>query len=570
MRKSQNLVTLAILALAIAALGWAYGPLSYDFTANVWSYKPHYQHFPFVVLASLLLMARELGSPTPGNRPSPYWAPAGFGLAWLLLIPAYMINSPLLAVISLILLIGAIVCVVVRVAGQRFPLGSWALLWLIVPPPSQIDGLAIQALQRQSSALGSYALDTFGVFHVMDGNALTLLDRTLFVDEACSGIVSAVSIVACAAMYCVWRRRRFSHTLLVMGLAAVWAMLLNVCRIVAIALAHEWAGVDLVEGIAHTGVGLAAFGIGLLTLVASDWFATAMLAEIGPRWDVLTAEPVGLGQGQAFGQGLVDLWDAATRQSADPVGVTPPGLVMVSQLKLLTANPIPAILIASFAAVGCLNLVRQEDQAWVINFPETMQFVSALQAIEMPKEIDGLQRITDGEHKRRSAESLFAQHSVSWMYRDERQREYLISCDFPYVGGWHDLTACYRGNGWQLKTSEFVELEAEPGRRPYEFATIEFTRIGGDLLSVSYTAALLDGTAIEPPSQSLADMLQRSLFQRQGERRLSFQVQVYTHRKDVLTDMERDASSELLELALRSIIDSALPALASEPIDDAG
>ena len=79
-----------------------------------------------------------------------------------------------------------------------------------------------------------------------------LPSKQLFVDEACSGIVSVISIVACAAIFGVWRRRRALHTILMMAAAAGWAMLLNVVRITSIALAEVWYKLDWTEGTPHT------------------------------------------------------------------------------------------------------------------------------------------------------------------------------------------------------------------------------------------------------------------------------------------------------------------------------
>lgn len=556
MRDRPTPLTLATLGLAFAAFAWAYGPLLFEFAANIWAYKPHYQHFPFVVLAAFLLMWRAGSDPTQGPSPGPYWAPAGFVVAWLLMIPAFLVPSPLLAVASLILLVGAVGCVLVRAVGQRFPLGSWSLLWLILPLPGRVDGLAIEALQRQSSVLASYALDVLGINHLMDGNALVLLDKTLFVDEACSGIVSAISIVACAAMFCVWRRRTFVHTLVVVALAAYWAMLLNVCRIVAIALAHEWADWDLAEGLAHTGIGLVAFGAALLTLVASDWLAIAVLAEIGPRREFLTAEPM------RFGSSLVSVWDTIASR---PLDSSVPRVEQPAHASVLDQTMLgqwSAAVILAFAAVGGLNLLRFNEEELTADFPQAMEFVAALQEIELPKEFNGLRLVVGGEHERRTSQSLLAEHSVVWRYSDDRHREYLVSCDFPYVGGWHDLTVCYQGIGWQVNETKLSQLAMdEAGNRVYDVASLDLSRPGGELLTVTYTGSLLDGTAIEAPAATLMSGLQRAFLRGQIERRLSFQVQVYGERVADLTEADREGYQELLDLVFRHIQDVALPAL---------
>ena len=106
---------------------------------------------------------------------------------------------------------------------------------------------------------------------------LILPTKQLFVDEACSGIVSVISLSTCAAIYAVWQRRPLVHIALLMAAAVGWAVLLNVVRIVTIALAEAHAGVDLAEGVAHTLLGLGVVALNVLAVIALDWLLHALL-----------------------------------------------------------------------------------------------------------------------------------------------------------------------------------------------------------------------------------------------------------------------------------------------------
>ena len=81
----------------------------------------------------------------------------------------------------------------------------------------------------------------------MEGNTLFLPDKQLFVDEACSGIVSVMSSVACAVVYSVWQIRPPIHLVLLALASVVWATLMNVVRICAITIVHNRWGVDWSE-----------------------------------------------------------------------------------------------------------------------------------------------------------------------------------------------------------------------------------------------------------------------------------------------------------------------------------
>ena len=101
--------------------------------------------------------------------------------------------------------------------------GIWALIVLLVPPPLDREKMLISELQLLSSWLASKLLDAFGVLHVMQGNKLMLSSKELFVDEACSGIVSMMSIVACALIIAVWYNRPILHLVLLLLSSLVWA-----------------------------------------------------------------------------------------------------------------------------------------------------------------------------------------------------------------------------------------------------------------------------------------------------------------------------------------------------------
>lgn len=544
MKVQRPAVAIGLLLLLTAAIAGAYGPLLVEEASNLWR-RSHYQHFPFVLLASALLFARGLADPGPGEPPHKAWAWAGVVASWFLLGLAYLIPSPLFAAASLLLLLGAGGCVLARRADAPFPLASWGLAWLVLPPPLGLDYKLIGTLQRSSSWLAGKALDVMGVNHLMDGNALALTDKTLFVDEACSGIVSAVSIVTCAAMYAVWRRRGLAHGLLLMVTAAGWAMLINVLRIISIALAHLWAGADWAEGVSHTLVGLAAFALSLVTLVATDWLLKAALAEVGPRWRQMTGEPL------RFGSLLVNAWDkfiaTSDRHVEKPVytGSLRWGKLLTGSVGLAT------VLVATlaFASLGATQLAwRTVPERAKLDFPDVDAFAASLLNGVMPEELLGL-KLINSEHQQRDDESLFGANSVIYEYQHEDGDRYLVSCDFPFVGGWHELSVCYQGIGWRLDGREVERGDA--GGQAYDFARLELTKPDGRSALVTFCATGVNGVPVEAPALTLAESF-LSAFQRReayADARQSYQVQVLTERSDEISDADREVARQLVDVA---------------------
>lgn len=538
-------------ALAAAATTWAYALPLIDFGWTTWETKPHYQHFPFVILAAVLLFAQRLTAPNSGAPPGRWWAPLALVLAWLVLVAAFLFVSRLLAAVSAVLFAGAYGVALSQKLKVPFPLGPWLLLWLVLPPPLGLDSRLIEHLQRWSSVLASFALDAVGVNHLMDGNALVLPGKTLFVDEACSGIVSAVSIISCAAMYGVWRRRGLAKTLLLMGLSAGWAVLMNVVRITAIALAQELAGWDWSEGVSHTAVGLVGFGFALLTVYTSDWLVNAVLAPIGDRWAMLTGEPM------RFGGSLVRAWDFMV----DETEVPPPTSIHSRRLhwQSLTSvsrNPLSAAAIAiAFATIGVANTIAPASEAQPSSdFPPTDALVAALlDPTHMPGAIEGL-KLESVEPVERGEDSLFALNSVAFHYADSSGKRYVISCDFPYAGGWHELSVCYQGNGWRVDRREIESLKNSEGV-PFDAAFLELSKPHGGYSLVAFCANYPDGKPLTAPATRIADRLIYALSRRNllryGD---TYQTQVFTVSDAPTTAPEREKCERLLEAAQSAFV----------------
>ena len=551
--------------LTLLAIAIAYGPLLVDFGGNLWS-KPHYQHFPFVLLASGLLIARRLSgsrelSDSQGRPVSdrPRWTVLIYVVAWLLLLAAYQIPSPLLAAVSFIILVGGWVRELASRLGHPFPTGPWMLLWLLMPPPMGLDRRLIESLQRFSSNLSSQALDLFGIHHLMDGNALVLPDKQLFVDEACSGIISVISIVACSAIYGVWRRRAALHTILLMVAAAGWATLLNVVRITSIALAHVQLGLDWTEGSTHTLLGLTVFALSLAALIATDWFLHAVLAEVGPRWAAQTGEPI------VYGQSLVRLWDWMTTNDKE-TDLSAVASINWRRLALKAGTFSLGVLpLVAFAGLGATQLVRP---TWVEPalhiFPDSDTLAEKLQDNLMPESLLGL-TLVEVSHQQREKKAVFGEHSILYKYAAKDGDYYLVSCDFPFSGGWHELSVCYRGTGWRVEKrtigvthpkgpSAIAEGEA------YDFAQLDLTKPDGRMALVTFCACYEKGGPISAQREGFLENAARAFSRRaHADRdRLSFQVQVMAERHDVLSEHDRQVSQALLDEARRRFITVSL------------
>ena len=113
-------------------------------------------------------------------------------------------------------------------------------------------------------------LDLIEVPHRLQGNVFELASGTLFIGEACSGVQSLFTMLFCSMFLVAWLRRRITLLPIYLLAAVVWAGCLNVMRIVAIAVAQEWFGIDLLHGWKHDLLGYTCLGLAIGLLASTD------------------------------------------------------------------------------------------------------------------------------------------------------------------------------------------------------------------------------------------------------------------------------------------------------------
>jgi len=142
------------------------------------------------------------------------------------------------------------------------------LLFMVPLPPSWLQPVIVR-LQLFVSAAAVALLRAGGLAVERDGNVLTLPGgESLFVAEACSGVTSLVTLLPLAVLV-AWLSLRDPWSRLVVVLFVVpIALLFNLVRVVATALASERFGADWATSASvHEGAGLAVYVVGCLALL---------------------------------------------------------------------------------------------------------------------------------------------------------------------------------------------------------------------------------------------------------------------------------------------------------------
>ncbi len=532
----------------------AYSPLLFEFFAARWR-QPHYQHFPFVLGAFGWLLWTRLASAEPrselGGRFAGWRVSLVAGLAWLTLARATTANSPWLAYFSLILLVAALFIYLtqfVRVAGLW---GIWLLLWLVLPLPLNRDQQLIESLQRLSSRASSFVLDACGVTHLMDGNALLLPGKQFFVDEACSGIVSVLSIVACAVIYGVWKRRTPLHIAALAVAGIGWAVVMNTFRISIIAIAYYYWDIDWSKGTPHELLSLCIFTVTFLMLISTDVLLEVCLAPIKLAWEQQASDAI------PFGSSLVRLWDNVFSPRGDRaewagevITMHRPANVTATPRQLSAAKLL--IPLAAFALLGAWQFTLSEKSvAQVESLPTATEVLVeralACDADFLPSKFAGLQR---GQFlpQERTRDDALGNFSRAYAYRNSGDEHFLVSFDFPYRGGWHELTVCYRGIGWRLEDRRSNEANSMHGCSFWPHMEADFSKSDGSFAFLAACAFDEMGQPIDLPSYSFAEDAWRVLSARRDklEPRVAFQVQVWSTAPRPFDDQQRATARALL------------------------
>lgn len=568
-REATNWMSLSI---GVAILAIAYGPLLWMFFRQQWQ-KPHYQYFPFVFAAFGWLLWKRFGEAAPKRAEIaiPSWTDQLLQIgAVLLLLFGLWIRSPWFAMISLIVLAASMLLAVSRTRTIVNLWGIWILLWLVVPAPLNWDQQLITRLQSVSSRLSSSVLDALGIYHMMDGNTLWLRSKQLFVDEACSGIISMLSIVACAVIYSVYKNRSPLHLVLLAAGSIAWTTLLNVVRISTIAYILDKYGVDWSYGTPHEMISLVLFLVACLALLCTDQILLGCLGPVASEWN-----------GELrFGRRLAAAWDwlinlgpttADDRENRETAQAPPPPPALLSRRRAFGWF-LPAIF-APMAAIQCALLAYAFARA-----PERLPAVQAglqLAPQDLPSTISGLHK-TDFKPARRSADNIQGKYSRTYFFRSDDGTDYMLSFDFPFPGMWHELTECYTANGW--KPIERQVASAEIGGKsgePWKYVEATFMKSGGRFGALCFSEFDQYGTPYEPQTdwyrEGSSFWASRNLYLKE---RQIFQVQVWFEGTTKATAEQQKKARELL-LEARSLIrgfimDRSQPMVPSTPAENAG
>ncbi len=454
-------------AVALGLVGLAHLPWLAAQGRLLWSY-PHYQFVPFVPLGAAALAVRDsrrLGPLTPGDR---RWSVGLLAASLLLMALAAVLWSPLCGTLAALTTLLALAQSWGGARLVRAMLPAWVFLWVAVRPPLGLDLDLIFALQSVATRCSSRVLDLLGVFHVAAGHVIELADRRLLVEEACSGIYSLFVALTATLFYVLWVRRGWLTSLLLFAAAAAWVMVDNVFRIVTTTVLWSRWGVDINSGWKHELFGLLVLVVTVGLILSTDHLLQTVLGAVRRVWSERLAwrsrqawNALRLrfaGKGARSGVGGTAPGGAGPGTPAAPLRADRPGEPTrwpATRSVWLTSWPVLAV----FGLIGTGQLAVVARGA-LYAAPALERSLESLKAGDLPQRIGPYQR--EGfAVERTGTPGTMAEYSRVWTYRSPRATA-VVSADYPYVG-WHEVTDCYRGQGWIVEGRTVEPGEADQG-----------------------------------------------------------------------------------------------------------
>jgi exosortase len=493
-------------------------PMLLLYFKSLWE-RPHYQSFPFAIIASAALTWMRW----PKNEPMPFHRSLSSDVLLVLGLAAALLGvvfvEPWFSAFSVLMLTTSLLA---RTYDAETKTSLWPCalpLFVCLALPLNYDTVIITRLQYYSAGFTSQLLDLIGLGHHLDGTVINVPGEKKYgVEEACSGVVSFFTLLAVTSAYVVWARRVVTpnpilatllliagfltiavefatiglgyYSLVGIGLilvgilgfraallllsAVFWALFMNTVRILLIPVAdYLGLGIDLSHGIAHDILGYSVLIVGILMVLSTDQF---LLFFFGPVEEAPSdARPLArsiTNFWNRFVAGNRDEEDSSNRSRSrrskrKPVGKFEKSLIWTTAIILLVGGLFQIVDVQRSLASPQYK-VRFFDADVTVDFEES----------DLPTEIDETWKQVNYVSEDRSQGSDLGERSDVWQFRAPKCMAVAsIDQTFP---GWHELTTCYKNQGWNLVSRKRIDPEIAEGETPWPYIEAHFQKETGE------------------------------------------------------------------------------------------
>jgi len=428
---SKNSVDWKSIALPYAIAIGAQIPMLLLYGRNLHLDKPHYQTFPFAILATLLIAwtrwPKEARMPFHRSVASDMLLVLGlmFGCACVLF------KFPSAAAASVMLLISSLLA---RTVDRETLKSLWPAslpMFVFLSLPGGYDVSLITTLQRWSAICTSRLLDLAGLGHHMNGTVIQVPGRGSYgIEQACSGVQSFFTL----------------RSIVLLASAVFWALFMNTIRIFLIPVLDQ-VDIDVAHGFSHAMLGWGTLLVGVVLLLSTDQFLLFLFGPVDPE----------IGRSGPFGRFMTKFWNGLVSGTEDDKSrrrknrgrkpITQAGRSVIWGIcGLMALAGIWSTWDVFYAFTNERHSVRFFDADVTQPFEET----------DLPAKIDDW-NVVNYEIDDRERGSDLGKRSDRWTYRAPTCLAH-VSLDQTFPG-WHELTTCYRNAGWELLLRERREAK---------------------------------------------------------------------------------------------------------------
>ncbi len=248
---------------------------------NRWATEPQYSHGFAIPIMALGLGWFSRHKFQPGTAHSNV-----FGLAMILagivghIAAVYFYVEAIDAISFLLIVTGT----TLLIWGRRAFAGLWpAVLFLgfMLPLPFQIERALSDPLQILGANESAWYIQTFGIPAIAQGNTILMGDTRLGVADACSGLRMLMVFFAISTAAVIVSKRTAWEKLLMLLSALPIALICNIVRIVATAVAHQSLGRATADLVFHDLSGWLMMPLAMLLLFLEIKLLDCLFVEAG-------------------------------------------------------------------------------------------------------------------------------------------------------------------------------------------------------------------------------------------------------------------------------------------------
>jgi len=261
---NHSVVCLGILVLVISFI-WAFWPVCIELF-HTWSENEDYSH-GFLIIPAVIYLIYEKQRLISLKQNSMCWP--GF-ICVLLAVVLYLVGlfSSFRSMANLALVLAIWGSLFFLFGFDFIKKYAWELFMLLfmLPIPSRIYASITLPLQLIVTKVSVFVLHLIGIPVLREGNVIQLVNTTLEVVNACSGLRSILTIIVLAFIISCFTFRGTWRRLLLIMTAIPLAMLSNLIRVTVIALFAQHGNITFVDGTGHVLLGVCLFAVSLLLL----------------------------------------------------------------------------------------------------------------------------------------------------------------------------------------------------------------------------------------------------------------------------------------------------------------